>query len=145
MRRRFALILVAGLAVGGTAWAQAGDPMAARLSEGVGGIEAGAYATDAGGSNGGHQFVLLPYGDKYLLRFSDGRRRSFVLTVERAGLGTRLLKYDTGATALRISIWDALTLYTQDAPGRGARHPPGRRGRRCPCPRLRRRPQRGHA
>jgi hypothetical protein len=28
-----------------------------------------------------------------------------------------LLKYDTGATALRVSVWGGLTLYTQDVPG----------------------------
>jgi hypothetical protein len=59
---------------------------------------------------------LEPYGSsKYLLLFS-GHPETFVLNVERASLGAKLLKYDTGTTAIRISVWGGLTLYTQNAP-----------------------------
>ena len=36
--------------------------------------------------------------------------------LDRASLGAKLLKYDTGTTAIRVSVWGGLTLYTQDAP-----------------------------
>jgi hypothetical protein len=109
------LVLAAGLAGSSPSWAA--DPMAARLSaERVGGIAAGSYAADAADGAGGRQFILEPYGDKYLLRFL-GTQEIFVLTVERGSLGARLLKYDTGAMALRVSVWGGLTLYTYDAPG----------------------------
>jgi hypothetical protein len=86
--------------------------MAARLSaERVGPVAPGLYGA------GDTAFVLSAYpGGKYLLRFA-GAPESFVLTVDRASLGAKLLKYDTGATALRVSVWGGLTLYTADRPG----------------------------
>jgi hypothetical protein len=86
--------------------------MASRLAaERIGAIQPGLYSAGEGSS-----FILQPYGSgKYLLRFSD-HAENFVLTVDRASLGAKLLKYDTGTTALRVSIWGGLTLYTQDAP-----------------------------
>ena len=36
--------------------------------------------------------------------------------MDRGSLGAKLLKYDTGTTALRVSVWGGMTLYTQDAP-----------------------------
>jgi hypothetical protein len=60
-------------------------------------------------------FTLQPDGIHYLLRFA-GSSETFVLSVERGSLGAKLLKYDTGATALRVSVWGGLTLYTRDAP-----------------------------
>lgn len=111
MKRKLAsVLLAAGLVVGGAAWGQ-NDPMAARLSaERVSGISAGGYGVDEG-----RRFILQPYGDKYLLRFTDSPEK-FVLTVDRGLLGTKVLKYDTGATALRVSVWGGLTLYTRDSP-----------------------------
>lgn len=62
------------------------------------------------------RFTLEPYGvNKFLLRFSDNPE-TFVLTMERGSLGTKTLKYDTGATVLRVSVWGGMTLYTADAP-----------------------------
>jgi hypothetical protein len=86
--------------------------MASRLAaDRVGAVQAGRYnAGDAG------SFTLESYGSgKYLLRFS-GRGETFVLTTERGSLGVKLLKYDTGTAALRVSVWGGVTLYTQDAP-----------------------------
>jgi hypothetical protein len=89
----------------------ASDPMAARLSaEKVGGVETGSYsAGDA------IAFSLQAYGDNYLLHFA-GSPEEFVLHGDRVALGGRVLKYDTGATALRISVWGGMTLYTEEAP-----------------------------
>jgi hypothetical protein len=88
------------------------DPMAARLSaERVSDVAAGNYS--AGDEI---NFTLQPYGDKYLLRFDDSPE-NFVLYSDRVALGGRELKYDTGALALKISVWGGLTLYTQEAPG----------------------------
>jgi hypothetical protein len=89
-----------------------GDPMAARLSaEKVSDVAAGNYSA-ADDVN----FTLMSYGDKYLLRF-DGAPENFVLYGDRIALGGRELKYDTGAIAMKISVWGGVTLYTQDAPG----------------------------
>ena len=51
----------------------------------------------------------------YLLRFA-GRAENFVLKMDRGSLGAKMLKYDTGTTAIRVSVWGGMTLYTQDAP-----------------------------
>jgi hypothetical protein len=110
--------LAALLASQSLAWAQV-DPgpgvppgMASRLAaERMSTVQLGRYSA---GENG--VFTLEPYETtKYLLRFV-GHAENFVLTVERASLGAKLLKYDTGTTALRVSVWGGLTLYTQDAP-----------------------------
>lgn len=85
--------------------------MASRLAaERVGPLQPGLYS--AGDGN----FTLAPYGPaRYLLRFS-GRAENFVLSMDRGSLGAKLLKYDTGTTAIRVSVWGGMTLYTQDAP-----------------------------
>lgn len=101
-----------------SAWAQPdagpGVPpgMASRLaSERMGPVQPGTYSAGDDGT-----FTLESYGgDKYLLRFA-GHPENFVLTVERGSLGAKVLKYDTGTTALRVSVWGGLTLYTRDAP-----------------------------
>ena len=108
------------LLLAGTPLAQAqsdappGTPpgMASRLAaDRAGAVQTGRY--NAGDSG---NFTLESYGSgKYLLRFS-GRGETFVLTTERGSLGVKLLKYDTGTVALRVSVWGGLTLYTQDAP-----------------------------
>jgi hypothetical protein len=112
-----AIIAIVLLAVAGPALAQVQDdvvprdPMRARLSaEKVGDVEIGTFTA---GDN--LDFTLTPYGDKYLLRFADSPER-YVLTVERIFLGGRVLHYDTGVTALRVSIWGGMTLYTASAP-----------------------------
>ncbi len=86
--------------------------LASRLAaERVSAVQPGVYGA------GDHvSFTLQPYGtNKYLLRFADNPE-NFVLTMERSSLGAKVLKYDTGATALRVSVWGGMTLYTQDAP-----------------------------
>ena len=89
-----------------------GDAMAARLSaDKVGDIAAGSYM-----AGDRVAFSLQNYGDHYLLRFADSPE-IFVLAMDRVALGGRELKYDSGATALRVSIWGGITLYTDSAPG----------------------------
>ena len=109
-----ALLLASGSFAGAQPDAPPGTPpgMASRLAaERIGAVQAGLYSAGDSGT-----FTLTPYGTaKYLLRFSD-RAENFVLTVDRGSLGAKLFKYDTGATALRVSVWGGLTLYTQDAP-----------------------------
>ena len=113
------VLLLAGIALAGpVALAQPdGGPgvppgMASRLaSERMGPVQPGVYNAGDGGS-----FTIQSYGpNRYLLRF-EGHTENFVLTVERASLGAKMLKYDTGTTALRVSVWGGVTLYTQDAP-----------------------------
>lgn len=102
-----ALLLCVLLA--GPAYAQ--DQMNSRLSqERVGDIDPGTY------SAGGITFTLDRYGDKFVLRFG-GDPEVYVLYSDRASLGGRILKYDSGQTAIRVSGWGALTLYTDAAPG----------------------------
>ncbi len=87
--------------------------MASRLAaDRLSAVQPGVYSSGEKDS-----FILHRYpGGKFLLRFS-GTSESFVLTMDRGSLGTKLLKYDTGATALRVSVWGGLTLYTLASPG----------------------------
>ena len=61
------------------------------------------------------EFVLDHVGDQVRLRFT-GSDEVFYLTTEAAPLGVRVLKYDTGAEALRVAGWGGVTLYTPDQP-----------------------------
>jgi hypothetical protein len=91
--------------------AHAQDQMTSRLSqEHVGDIDPGTY------SAGGITFMLDAYGGKFILRFA-GDPEIYVLYADRASLGGRILKYDSGQTAIRVTGWGALTLYTDAAPG----------------------------
>ena len=111
--RAISILLGLALLGAGDAMAQEpADPMAARLSaERVSDVAVGDYSA-ADDIN----FTILPYGDKYLLRFYDSPE-NFVLYSDRVALCGRELKYDTGALALKISVWGGVTLYTQEAPG----------------------------
>ena len=85
--------------------------MSARLSaERLSDVQPGEY------NAGDQDFILGAYGDTYLMRLGPGRE-CYVLYADRAGLGGRVLKYDSGATALKVSVWGGITLYTHDAPG----------------------------
>lgn len=61
-------------------------------------------------------FTLDRAGDNFLLRF-DGDPEIFVLYADHASLGGRVLKYDSGETALRVAGWGGITLYTDKQPG----------------------------
>lgn len=102
-----ALALLALLA--GSAHAQ--DQMNQRLSkERLGDIEQGSYTA------GSLRFTLDNYGDKFLLRF-QGDPEVYVLYADRTSLGGRTLKYDSGATVIRVAGWGGMTLYPDSAPG----------------------------
>ncbi len=73
-------------------------------------IQPGTYL--AGDSIG---FTLDGAGGNYLLRFR-GASEVFVLYVDRGSLGGRVLKYDSGETALNVSGWGGMTLYPDTAP-----------------------------
>lgn len=111
-------VLLAGPAVN-PAWAQPEAPpgvppsMASRLAaDRLSAVQPGVYSSGEKDS-----FTLHRYpGGKFLLRFS-GAPESFVLSVDRGAMGTKLLRYDTGAMALRVSVWGGLTLYTLANPG----------------------------
>jgi hypothetical protein len=112
-----ALVLTAPAILVPAAWAQPDAPpgtppaMASRLrAERPSAVQPGLYSAGEKLT-----FTLAPYGSRYLLRFS-GAGETFVLTVERGSLGAKLMKYDTGTTALRISVWGGLTIYTRDTP-----------------------------
>jgi len=80
-------------------------------SDRVGYAEPGAYM-----AGDGIGFALDRYGANYLLRFS-GSPEVFVLYEDRASFGGRVLKYDSGETALTVAGWGGLTLYVPQAPG----------------------------
>jgi hypothetical protein len=56
-------------------------------------------------------FVVDRHGDSVRLRF-DGGDEVFYLSSEAAPMGGRVLKYDTGAVALKVAGWGGVTLYT---------------------------------
>jgi hypothetical protein len=91
--------------------ATAQDQMNMRLSkQRIGDIVPGSY------SAGSMDFTLDGYGDKFLLRF-DGDPEVYVLYTDHAPMGGRTLKYDSGATVIRVAGWGGMTLYTDSAPG----------------------------
>jgi hypothetical protein len=61
-------------------------------------------------------FSLDGSGSEFLLRM-DGTPEVFVLYANRASLGGRVLKYDSGETALLVAGWGGMTLYTDAQPG----------------------------
>jgi hypothetical protein len=60
-------------------------------------------------------FELVDVGGNYLLRFR-GAPEVFVLYADHGSLGGRILKFDSGETALNIAGWGGMTLYTDQAP-----------------------------
>ena len=60
-------------------------------------------------------FMLDGAGSNYLLRFK-GASEVFVLYVDHGSLGGRVLKYDSGETAINVSGWGGMTLYTDSTP-----------------------------
>ncbi len=107
--RKPVLAFAAGLMlIGAPAIAQdtAGGLTLDRLAD----IESGTYIA-------GDQvkFTLVAHNNDFLLRF-DNDPEVFVLYPVRASFGGRVLKYDSGATAMQVSGWGGITLYTDAAP-----------------------------
>jgi hypothetical protein len=61
-------------------------------------------------------FMVDRRGDSVRLRFGGGDE-VFYLSSEAAPMGGRVLKYDTGAVALKVAGWGGVTLYTAAAKG----------------------------
>ena len=61
------------------------------------------------------KFALQRAGKNYLLRF-DGDPETYVLHADHTSLGARMLRYDSGETALKVAGWGGLTLYTDWQP-----------------------------
>ena len=98
------------LLMGGAAQAQ--DSLTDMLSrQRLGAIDPGTYL--AGDSVG---FAIQTLGANFLLRF-QGAPEVFVLYADRASLGGRVLKYDDGETAIQVTVWGGITLYTDAKPG----------------------------
>lgn len=92
--------------------AHAQDSISEILSrERLGVIEPGSYL--AGDSVG---FAIENLGNNFLLRF-QGAPEAFVLYADRSSMGGRVLKYDDGETALQVTVWGGITLYTDAKPG----------------------------
>lgn len=103
----FAFIAI--LTISGVAAAQ--DDIGARMSqESIGDIHTGTYSVGEE-----VKFSLNRYLDRYLLRFA-GDPEIYVLYADHGSLGGRVLRYDSGATALQVSGWGAITLYTDAEP-----------------------------
>ncbi len=86
--------------------------MSDRLSQDkLGDIEPGTYiAGDA------VEFALDRLDDFYLLRI-EGSPEIFTLKPDPAAMGGRVLKYDTGETAIRVAGWGGITFYSDARPG----------------------------
>jgi hypothetical protein len=100
------LVLLGGVSVG-----LAQDDVGARMSlERIATIRTGTYAA-------GDQirFSLDRYAAHYLLRF-DNEPEIYVVYADHGSLGGQVLKYDSGATALKVAGWGAITLYTDSQP-----------------------------
>jgi hypothetical protein len=105
------VILAGATALFLAAAAPAQVDLSTRLSAGrIGDVQTGAFS--AGDSI---RFTLVRNGSKYLLRF-DRDPETYVLTVDHGSLGGRVLRYDTGATALQVAGWSAMTVYPDSEP-----------------------------
>src|ERR1700734_761212 len=94
------------------ATARAQDSLEDRLTgDRIAPIEPGVYV--AGDRLG---FSLDQLGNEFLLRM-DGTPEVFVLYANRTSMGGRVLKYDSGETAILVAGWGAMTLYTDQQPG----------------------------
>jgi len=109
-RRGILFAALAMLAMAGAVRGQSG--LDDRMSiDRLGDIQPGTFTASNGAT-----FTLTQDAAKYLLHFS-GDPEVFVLYVDHASLGGRVLKYDSGETALAVSGWGAVTIYTDAQPG----------------------------
>jgi Domain of unknown function (DUF4908) len=91
--------------------APAQDSIAQRLSmDRLANIQPGTYL-----AGDRVKFTLDAAGDDFLLRF-EGSPEVFVLYADHASLGGRVLKFDSGETAIQVAVWGGLTLYTDAQP-----------------------------
>ncbi len=106
-----AFILAALVLSAATVTGRAQESLGARMMmDRIGDIQTGAYSA---GDN--VNFALTRYAEKYLLRV-DGDPETYVLYAAPGSLGGRTLKFDSGGTAIAISGWGGMTLYTDAQP-----------------------------
>jgi hypothetical protein len=105
-----AALVALGIVFAFAAFAQDDEPGGQLSLDRLAYIQPGSYL--AGDSTA---FTLDSAGGNYLLRFG-GASEVFVLYVDRGSLGGRVLKYDSGETALNVSGWGGMTLYPDSAP-----------------------------
>ena len=112
LKRRW--IIAAGIAFGLgfalTASAQYSEPGNRLSIDRLAYVQPGTYM--AGDSMA---FEIVADGGNYLLRFR-GAPEVFVLYPDHGSLGGRILKYDSGETAVNVAGWGGMTLYTDEAP-----------------------------
>lgn len=107
-----AFILAAALLCAGVGTVRGQESLGARMMmDRVGDIQTGAYT--AGDTV---RFAITRYAQNYLLRL-DGDPEIYVLYSGPGSLGGRTLKFDSGGTALAISGWGGMTIYTDAQPG----------------------------
>ena len=63
---------------------------------------------------GDRAFAISHLAGQVRLRFA-GSDEVFYLTSEPASMGGRVLRYDSGESALQVAGWGGITLYTEDA------------------------------
>ena len=109
----FAAIVGSFLAVG-PIWCNAAEldrTLQARLSsDRLGHLEPGTYLAGEKA-----EFELVSAGSNYLLR-CEGSPEVFVVTPDNAAMGGRVLRFDSGETALQVAGWGGVTLYTDSNP-----------------------------
>src|SRR5437868_12208751 len=103
------LAIALALAAAAPAAAQPGF-LARIFGSRLGDVQNGAYV--AGDSL---RFEIERAGNAFLVRFEPDPEL-FVLYSDHSSLGGRILKYDSGETAIRVAGWGALTLYTDQQP-----------------------------
>lgn len=112
LKRRW--IIAAGIALGLgsalTASAQYSEPGNRLSIDRLAYVQPGTYM--AGDTLG---FEITADGNNYLLRFR-GAPEVFVLYADHGSLGGRILKYDSGETAVNVAGWGGMTLYTDQWP-----------------------------
>ncbi len=109
-RRGILFAVVAMLACFGAGQAQEG--LSARLSnDRLGDIRPGTYS-----ASNGLSFTIDRYAGRYLMHVAS-EPETYVLYADHASLGGLVLKFDSGGTALRVSGWGAVTVYTDAQPG----------------------------
>lgn len=62
------------------------------------------------------RFSLSHYRNEYLMQFA-GEPEIYVLYAGYSSLGGQVLRYDSGAIAIKVAGWGAMTIYTDSYPG----------------------------
>lgn len=111
MRKSFVAVSIAMvLAVAAPATVRSAEAQSRLPTDRLAYVEPGSYLAGDSAS-----FDLAGEDGHYLLRF-HGSPEVFVLHADHGPLGGRVLRYDSGETALHVAGWGGITLYTDSAP-----------------------------